>query len=60
MLYEKLIVKRNEKFAHAIAALLGDPAAGTVFVGIGAAHLAGSDSVLNLLAARGFTAVRVQ
>jgi len=59
-LYAKLLVKRNEHFADALAGLLKDPATGTVFVTIGAAHLAGPDSVLKMLAAKGFSAARVE
>jgi uncharacterized protein YbaP (TraB family) len=59
-LYEKLLVKRNEQFADAVASMLKDPATGTVFVTIGAAHLAGPDSVLKMLEAKGFKAERVE
>jgi len=59
-LYEKLLVKRNQHFADVLAGVLKDPATGTVFVAIGAAHLAGPDSVLKMLAAKGFSATRVE
>lgn len=42
-LYQRLLVERNQAWATKIAALLKAP--GTVFVAVGAAHLAGPDSV---------------
>ena len=42
-LYQRLLVQRNEAWAAKIAALLQQP--GTVFIAVGAAHLAGPDSV---------------
>jgi uncharacterized protein YbaP (TraB family) len=59
-LYQKLLVKRNENFAAALTTILKDPKTGTVFVTIGAAHLAGPDSVMKMLEKNGFTAVRVE
>jgi uncharacterized protein YbaP (TraB family) len=59
-LYAKLLVSRNEHFAGVLDALLKDPATGTVFVTIGAAHLAGPDSVLKMLEKKGFSARRVE
>ena len=59
-LYERLLVKRNERFADTLAGMLKDPATGTVFVTIGAGHLAGPDSVLKMLETRGFPADRVE
>jgi uncharacterized protein YbaP (TraB family) len=59
-LYKTLLVERNERFADALAAMLKDPAGGTSFIAIGAAHLAGPDSVLKMLEKRGFTATRVE
>jgi len=59
-LYTRLLVRRNEHFADVLARLLKDPATGTVFVTIGAAHLAGPDSVQKMLEAKGYTAVRVE
>jgi uncharacterized protein YbaP (TraB family) len=59
-LYDKLLVKRNERFADTLAGMLKDPATGTVFVTIGAGHLAGPDSVLKMLESRGYSAVRVE
>ena len=50
-LYETLIVDRNKVWATKIAALLQHP--GTVFIAVGAAHLAGPDSVQAQLAKLG-------
>ncbi len=50
-LYRRLIVNRNHNFAKQIAALLDKP--GTRFVAVGAAHLAGPDSVQHQLETRG-------
>jgi uncharacterized protein YbaP (TraB family) len=55
-LYKLLLVDRNQRFAEQIAQLAkGD---GVVFVAIGAAHLAGPDSVQSDLARLGLVAVR--
>jgi uncharacterized protein YbaP (TraB family) len=59
-LYANLLVKRNVQFADQLAGMLKDPATGTVFVTIGAGHLAGPDSVLKMLETRGYKAVRVE
>src|SRR5690348_4278443 len=56
-LYTVLLVKRNRNFAHRIAALLKGQR--TVFVAIGAGHLAGPDSVQAQLAKLGFRTERV-
>ena len=58
--YKKLVVERNERWADQLATLLKSDKAGTAFVAVGAAHLAGSDSVQHALEARGFKAVRVE
>jgi uncharacterized protein YbaP (TraB family) len=55
-LYKLLIVERNRRFADQIGALAKGE--GVVFVAIGAAHLAGPDSVQSDLAQLGLTAVR--
>ena len=56
-LYDKLVIARNKAWADKLATLLqGD---GTTFMAVGAAHLAGPDSVLQLLATRGFTITRL-
>ena len=60
VLYDKLLVKRNVHFAEVITGLLKDPATGSVFVAVGAAHLAGSDSVVKMLTDKGFTVTRIE
>jgi len=42
-LYQRLLVQRNLTWARRIAALMRHP--GTLFIAVGAAHLAGPDSV---------------
>jgi uncharacterized protein YbaP (TraB family) len=42
-LYQRLLVERNAAWAQRIKAMLDQP--GTVFIAVGAAHLAGPDSV---------------
>ena len=42
-LYQRLLVQRNQAWATKIVAMLQQP--GTVFIAVGAAHLAGPDSV---------------
>ena len=59
-LYETLLVKRNRAFTDSLATLLKDPATGTIFVAMGAAHFAGDDSVLKMLATKGFSSTRIQ
>lgn len=55
-LYNRLIVERNKQWAGKIATLLSaDGPAQTIFLAVGAAHLAGPDSVQKMLATRGFT-----
>jgi uncharacterized protein YbaP (TraB family) len=56
-LYQRLLVQRNEAWAKKIAALLQQP--GTVFIAVGAAHLAGSDSVQVQLQKLGVEAQRL-
>lgn len=58
LLVERLITRRNRAFAGWIARRLARP--GTVFVALGAGHLAGPDSVQAVLAARGISVERVQ
>ena len=50
-LYQRLLVERNATWAEQIDALLKQP--GTVFVAVGAAHLAGPDSLQAQLARHG-------
>jgi uncharacterized protein YbaP (TraB family) len=57
-LREALMTRRNAKWADWLKNRLDRP--GTVFVAVGAGHLAGNDSVQRMLAAEGVRAVRVQ
>ena len=57
-LYSELLTKRNAKWAQWINTRMKKP--GTVFMAVGAGHLAGSTSVQNLLTAYGLKAERVQ
>ena len=57
MLYKLIVSDRSMRFAEAIEKLLTGNK--TVFVTIGAAHLAGSGNVQELLQQRGFTVERV-
>lgn len=54
-LYEALLVRRNTDWANQIQTMLAG--SGTVFIAVGAAHLAGDDSVQEILGDRG---VRVE
>lgn len=56
-LYRVLLIDRNRNFAEKIAGLLKQP--GTAFVAVGAAHLAGPDSVQAQLAKLGIDTERV-
>ncbi|WP_049622083.1 TraB/GumN family protein [Frateuria defendens] len=57
-LYQRLLVTRNEDWARRIKAMLDRP--GTVFIAVGAAHLAGPDSVQAQLGKLGVAATREQ
>jgi uncharacterized protein YbaP (TraB family) len=57
-LRDVLMAKRNAKWADWLKNRLGQP--GTLFVAVGAGHLAGKDSVEDMLAARGVTVTRVE
>jgi uncharacterized protein YbaP (TraB family) len=57
-LRETLMKRRNARWSEWLKARLDRP--GTVFVAVGAGHLAGSDSVLRLLAAKGLKVTRLQ
>lgn len=59
-LYQRLLVNRNIAISGTIAGMLKDPATGTVFVAIGAAHLAGPDSIQKMLEKDGYVAERVE
>lgn len=56
-LAETLLYKRNARWADWIKMRLDQP--GTVFMAVGAGHLAGQKSVQDYLAARGLTAERI-
>jgi uncharacterized protein YbaP (TraB family) len=53
-----LMAKRNARWAEWLKARMAKP--GTLFVAVGAGHLAGPDSVLALLAANGLKVTRLQ
>jgi uncharacterized protein len=55
-LYRRLLVERNQRFAKQVADLANGT--GVYFVAVGAAHLAGPDSVQSMLAPLHLTAVR--
>ncbi|HEX8526798.1 TraB/GumN family protein [Allosphingosinicella sp.] len=57
-LRETLLVRRNSRWAEWLQRRLDRP--GTVFVAVGAGHLAGRDSVQDMLQRRGLRAERVQ
>lgn len=50
--YDSLLTKRNENWVPQIEAMLDDP--GTVFIAVGAGHLAGPDSVIKMLRDKGY------
>ena len=56
-LYRTILVQRNEAWAAAIAQMLSE--SGVKFIAVGAAHLAGPDSVQTALARRGVRVERV-
>ncbi len=58
VLADVLLRKRNANWAAWIAERMKRP--GTIFVAVGAGHLAGKGSVEDLVASRGFKVVRVQ
>lgn len=51
--YEALLVKRNQNWVPQIEAMLEEP--GSVFIAVGAGHLAGPDSVITMLRDKGYT-----
>ena len=55
-LYDALLTNRNRDWADQIQAMLAG--SGDVFIAVGAAHLAGDDSVQEILEDRGVQAVR--
>jgi uncharacterized protein len=58
VLYDKLLTQRNINWAKWIEEQMSKP--GTTFMAVGAGHLAGKDSVQELLASYGLKAERVQ
>jgi uncharacterized protein YbaP (TraB family) len=56
-MYKALLTDRNNNWAGWIAKRLEKP--GTVFIGVGAGHLGGKDSVQKILASRGIKSERV-
>lgn len=58
-IYDALLVKRNRNWAKQIDELI-DAEAGTFFIAVGAAHLAGKDSVVEMLEPLGLAAERVE
>ena len=56
--YKRVVVDRNARWAATLDGLLKDPGTGTVFVAVGAAHLAGPDSVIRMLEKDGWTVER--
>lgn len=57
-IYRALLVDRNTNWAGQIQGMLEGE--GTIFIAVGAAHLAGDDSVQRILQRRGVRATRVQ
>lgn len=57
-LADRLLYARNRNWAEWVETRLADP--GTVFVAVGAGHLAGSNSVQDYLGKEGLTVTRVQ
>ena len=58
VVWNELILRRNEKFADRIGDRLQGQ--GTAFVAVGAGHLVGSDGIPALLERRGFTVTRIE
>ena len=56
-LYQRMLVDRNANWAGWIEQRMEQP--GTVFIAVGAGHLAGAGSVQDLLAERGLEATRI-
>lgn len=56
--YDRMIVRRNAAWARQIRSLMEGE--GTVFIAVGAGHLAGDDSVQALLARQGVTVTEVR
>jgi uncharacterized protein YbaP (TraB family) len=58
ILYETLLVNRNANWAEWVAKRMKEP--GTVFLAVGAGHLAGTDSLQAFLAKKDYTAERIE
>ncbi len=56
-LHRIIFIDRNRRWAETLAARMAQP--GTIFVAVGAGHLAGEGSVQTFLSQRGFTVERV-
>jgi uncharacterized protein len=56
--YKRMVVDRNTRWADTLNGVLKDPKTGTVFVAVGAAHLAGPDSVIKMLEKDGWKVER--
>lgn len=54
---QALLTNRNADWTGDIVERMGQP--GTVFVAVGAGHLVGDDSVINMLAEKGYVATRI-
>jgi uncharacterized protein len=53
-----LLIERNRSWSRQVGALMQQP--GTIFVAVGAGHLAGPQSLQSMLASQGFRITRVQ
>ncbi len=58
VLYDRLLTRRNAHWADWISRRMEQP--GTVFVAVGAGHLAGKGSVQDMLQKRGIRVTRVR
>jgi uncharacterized protein YbaP (TraB family) len=56
--YKRLVIDRNRRWTATLDGLLKDPATGSVFVVVGAGHLAGPDSVIKMLEKDGWKVER--
>jgi hypothetical protein len=56
--YKRMVVDRNARWTSTLDGVLKDPGTGTVFVAVGAAHLAGPDSVIKMLEKDGWKVER--
>jgi uncharacterized protein YbaP (TraB family) len=56
--YKRVVVDRNTRWAATLDGVLKDQATGMVFVAVGAAHLAGPDSVIRMLEKDGWKVER--